>query len=475
MYLYKIFRSQTGTGWCYDAVTNRMAGLKGMEDMETTKTIETTEGKGEVKPSCTAPSVLHIYLKDHGLIKETSVMKMEYRAGWEEYCRTLSCGASRLTLELTRRCNMRCSYCIYSGRYERERTHQDMAMPLETAKKAVRLFAEHSTAVKAVCISFYGGEALLEFEKIRKIVSYAEKVFGDRAVYFHIATNGAALTEEVNHWLAENRSVMVDVTVNGYSHDRYRKFPDGRGSLDIIMGNLMKLKKSFPEVYSRQVNFICNYAGGRELEQLRAYYEHVLSRPPALITGIEREGGDEYIRCLGQGREESGQEIYEKLRRAYIYEEDAFLRSLFDSEMTVIHKRSPEQLTGHMEIENCCFPFLTNIFVQADGRLNLCEKAPYDMDMGSVDTGFDMAKTKGLMAEYLSVRNARCPGCWAQRFCTICFKDITADGSSDQGSMDEKCKLMRDRIRDNLALYCTAAEEAPDKIKRYGRMEAAAV
>ena len=81
----------------------------------------------------------------------------------------------QLILQVTQQCNLRCEYCAYSGIYEGNRTHSSNRMSFETAKKAIDFFLEHSTENSNVSIGFYGGEPLLEFDLIKRCVSYIKE------------------------------------------------------------------------------------------------------------------------------------------------------------------------------------------------------------------------------------------------------------------------------------------------------------
>lgn len=88
---------------------------------------------------------------------------------------------AQMILQVTQQCNFRCAYCPYTlAEFDSQRGHTSKTMTLSTAKAAVNFFAEHSSNQDDVCIGFYGGEPLLEFELIKQIVSYSENVLQEK-------------------------------------------------------------------------------------------------------------------------------------------------------------------------------------------------------------------------------------------------------------------------------------------------------
>lgn len=87
---------------------------------------------------------------------------------------------TNMGLGITEDCNFRCKYCIYSGKYSSERTHSTKKMSFNTAQKAVDMFLKNimvqnrANKGRNIYIVFFGGECLLEFGLLKRIVEYAE-------------------------------------------------------------------------------------------------------------------------------------------------------------------------------------------------------------------------------------------------------------------------------------------------------------
>lgn len=105
-----------------------------------------------------------------------------------------------LVLQVTQKCNLRCSYCVYSGDYK-NRNHSQKEMSWETAKEAVDYLYGHSMSSEDIYISFYGGEPLLMFRLIKEVVEYVKREYCQRTVHFNLTTNGTLFTPEIVQYL----------------------------------------------------------------------------------------------------------------------------------------------------------------------------------------------------------------------------------------------------------------------------------
>jgi len=134
-----------------------------------------------------------------------------------------------MVLVLAQTCNMRCVYCLGGGgEYGRPGM-----MSEETALAAVDWLFESSLDAKRVQVSFAGGEPLLAFPLLRRVVAYAKQHAAARgkAVSFALTTNGGLLTDRVVAFLAEEGITPV-ISFDGSAavQDGQRPFRNGRGS-----------------------------------------------------------------------------------------------------------------------------------------------------------------------------------------------------------------------------------------------------
>lgn len=143
-----------------------------------------------------------------------------------------------LVLNLTNQCNLSCQYCYeYGADKIATPDGKPKFMDFETAKSSVDFLAQQSAARRHAHITFFGGETLMNFPLLQRVVHYAKGRFSEqaRAIDFSLTTNATLLTPAIIKFLSDE-SIGVTVSMDGPKdmHDRLRVFANGRGSYDIV-------------------------------------------------------------------------------------------------------------------------------------------------------------------------------------------------------------------------------------------------
>lgn len=135
----------------------------------------------------------------------------------------------RVELMITQKCNLSCSYC-YQSLDDFKRI--DMCDNIIDASIAFINSLDHPATV-----TFYGGEPLLQLQKIEYICKRLHNV-----ARFSIITNGINLNYEVAQKLVQLGITHCQVTLDGLSddHNKLRKFVNGDGTYDIILKNIVE-------------------------------------------------------------------------------------------------------------------------------------------------------------------------------------------------------------------------------------------
>ena len=146
-----------------------------------------------------------------------------------------------LCLHVAHTCNLNCEYCFASqGKYHGERA----LMPYEVGKRALDFLIENSGSRHNLEVDFFGGEPLMNFEVVKKLVKYAreqEKLY-TKNFRFTLTTNGLLIDDDVIAFVNKEMSNVV-LSLDGRKevHDSLRKTISGQGSYDIIIPKFKKL------------------------------------------------------------------------------------------------------------------------------------------------------------------------------------------------------------------------------------------
>ena len=140
-----------------------------------------------------------------------------------------------LCLNVSHDCNLACKYCFAGqGEYNGPRE----IMSYEVGCAALDFLIENSGSRKNLEVDFFGGEPLMNWEVVKKLVAYGRKREGEtgKKFRFTLTTNGILLNDEVIEF-ANKELVNVVLSIDGRRevHDRMRPTRNGKGSHDIIL------------------------------------------------------------------------------------------------------------------------------------------------------------------------------------------------------------------------------------------------
>ena len=149
-----------------------------------------------------------------------------------------------LCLHIAHSCNLNCSYCFASqGRYHGERA----LMSYETGKRALDFLIENSGTRRNLEVDFFGGEPLMNFDVVKKLVEYARSIEKEKNKNFRftLTTNGVLIDDDVIDFAnREMSNVVLSLDGRREVHDRFRVDYSGRGSFDAIVPKFQKLVKA---------------------------------------------------------------------------------------------------------------------------------------------------------------------------------------------------------------------------------------
>ena len=146
-----------------------------------------------------------------------------------------------LCLHVAHTCNLNCSYCFASqGKYHGERA----IMSFEVGKQALDFLIAHSGTRTNLEVDFFGGEPLMNWDVVKRLVAYArtQEPIHHKKFRFTLTTNGMLIDDDVIDFAnREMSNVVLSLDGRKEVHDRLRVDYAGNGSYDRIVPKFQKL------------------------------------------------------------------------------------------------------------------------------------------------------------------------------------------------------------------------------------------
>lgn len=149
-----------------------------------------------------------------------------------------------LCLHVAHTCNLNCSYCFASqGKYQGDRA----LMSFEVGKQAFDFLIANSGDRRNLEVDFFGGEPLMNWDVVKKLVAYARSIEKEhnKNFRFTLTTNGMLIDDDVIEFANKEMSNVV-LSLDGRKevNDHFRRDYAGKGSYDTIVPKFQKLVKA---------------------------------------------------------------------------------------------------------------------------------------------------------------------------------------------------------------------------------------
>ena len=149
-----------------------------------------------------------------------------------------------LCLHVAHTCNLTCNYCFAAqGKF-----HGDRAlMSFEVGKRALDFLVENSGTRKNLEVDFFGGEPLMNWDVVKRLVAYARSIEKEAGKNFRftLTTNGVLIDDDVIAFAnKEMHNVVLSLDGRPAVHDKLRRTVGGKGSYDLIVPKFQKLVES---------------------------------------------------------------------------------------------------------------------------------------------------------------------------------------------------------------------------------------
>lgn len=374
-----------------------------------------------------------------------------------------------ITLQITQSCNLRCSYCVYSGKYK-NRTHSQKTMSKETAQKAIDYYISHSKDDKEISVGFYGGEPLLCMDMIKYCIEYTDKHAEGRKVMYSMTTNATLLTPDKIEYLVDHDMHLV-ISLDGPAdiHNKNRRFAkNNEGTFASIIKNIRYIKATYPSYYKKNVAFNTVLDPDEDFGCINEYVMSSEEFEDSTFTSamIDDKYTDEEIAYNIDFFIKSEYETFKlylmKLNWFKEYRASKLLAnnfSLISRSRAGKHTSSIKKLPDKCHHSGPCLPVM-RLFVNAEGYFYPCERVSETSQMtriGDVDNGVDLDKAERI----LNIERATsdmCRNCWAYRYCQSCIGVADTLNEISPELIQKKCPQVRYQVEDTFKDYCVFRE-----------------
>ena len=361
-----------------------------------------------------------------------------------------------LCMHIAHTCNLNCSYCFASqGKYHGDRA----VMSFEVGKRALDFLVENSGARHNLEVDFFGGEPLMNFDVVKRIVEYArsiEKKY-NKNFRFTLTTNGVLIDDDVIDFAnRECSNVVLSLDGRKEVHDRYRVDFAGNGSYDKIVPKFKRLvRERGGKNYYMRGTF--THANPDFLEDIKVMldlgFKEISMEPVVSAPGDAGELTAEDMPIIFEQYEKLAELMRERRR-----EGDPFTFYHYMIDLTggpCIYKR----ISG-------CGSGTEYMAVTPWGDLYPCHQfvGEEKFKLGDIYSGVTNKDMQGEFAACNVYAREECRDCWARLYCSGgCAANAYHAAGSVRGVYKYGCELFKKRMECAIALAISEKLDGKEK------------
>lgn len=355
-----------------------------------------------------------------------------------------------LCLHVAHTCNLNCEYCFAAqGKYHGERA----LMSFEVGKRALDFLVENSGTRHNLEVDFFGGEPLMNFDVVKRLVEYARSIENEKGKHFRftLTTNGMLIDDDVIDFAnREMDNVVLSLDGRREVNDRFRKTAGGQGSFDVIVPKFQKFVKARGDksYYMRGTFTHFNPDFTKDIQTMLDLGFNELSMEPVVCPPA-----DAY--ALTEEDKQTVLKEYEKLAVMMLEREKqgkpfTFYHYMLDLEGgPCIYKR----ISG-------CGSGTEYLAVTPTGELYPCHQFVGNKDylMGDIWQGVTRTDTRDKFKRCNAYSRKECDDCWARLYCSGGCAANAYNATGDiNGVYSYGCDLFKKRIESAIALQIGAS------------------
>lgn len=335
----------------------------------------------------------------------------------------------QLTFEVTEKCNLKCSYCIYSDIYSNHDHRESKNMNFSMAKNIIDYYfytlKENNHANEKLDIGFYGGETLLNFELVKSIVSYLKTKYADKCKYnFHITTNGVYLNLYYDFLIKNEFNILISLD----GDEKSSSYRFGHKTYVKIIKNINYIKEKYPIYFENNINFNAVLHNRNSIDSINNFFISNYNKTP-IITPLNPFGINPVYKKAFRSIESSAKNKNTKNgnKLKFITEYSKLTKSIFGAYSDYLDLLSDKRYTRIIPT-GTCLPFGKKTFITVKGKILPCERIGHNFQLGVINnekTNIDFHKITNMYNNlYKLVYDKNCSKCYLFSRCSLCMFHI---------------------------------------------------
>ncbi|WP_425449251.1 radical SAM protein [Dethiothermospora halolimnae] len=326
-----------------------------------------------------------------------------------------------LTIEINQICNLKCKYCYVVDKDGKEMDFDIALKTIDYGLTEARQFSDNTLQ-----INFIGGEPLISFDLLSKILDHVELKKNSTKVMYTVSTNGIYINKYIMEFL-KKYNFLIKTSLDGTkeSNDINRVDYSNQGSYDKFINNIDLLRK-----YEKETGNIIQLTNVVTKNNFTNFYNNILH--------LTYDLGFKYIDTGFDGLVDLTQDEYDffndEIDKTFDYYKNCIL-SPKAFNFSLIEKKYFDFKA--FKSFYSCRGGIVGAYIKTNGDIYACPKAnEAGIDFGNVVTGIDLEKIISIN-NIEGINISKCKSC---KFNDICrnqrcvFGNLAANGSINSPS-----------------------------------------
>ena len=381
----------------------------------------------------------YAYLRKYGFFAEPK--PANFRALEESTIRENIIHTKQIVFEATDSCNLNCSYCslgeLYVGFDERIGKKINTRYAINLLKYIFDCKTKNKN--QKMFISFYGGEALLNMNFIKRIIKVANQLNAEKEIQleYSMTTNATLIHKYIDFLYANKFHLLISLDGDERNHSYRVLRKNKKNSFQKVIENMDIIQKNYPEYFATHIDFnavLHNRNSVKEIYEFIYMRYQKIPRIAELNTRNINLDNKNILERMFHSRRKSeteylldksdlshvthrGLSLYNELTNFLKFSSINYYISNVTALLPIIEKYLP---TG------TCTPFSKKIFLTNRNKLLPCERINYKYSMGKVNENIeiDIQEITKQYNFYFEHFKKFCQTCYVYRFCEACLFHI---------------------------------------------------